>query len=76
KKLAQLETSNGFTRDLIRDYDIGANPFFRKFNSMDGFEETIKKYQNQFVIKADCLCGGKGVLVWGDHLHSLDEAIR
>ncbi|WP_234366877.1 phosphoribosylamine--glycine ligase, partial [Francisella tularensis] len=76
KKLAQLETSKGFTRDLIRDYDIGANPFFRKFNSMDGVEETIKKYQNQFVIKADGLCGGKGVLVWGDHLHSLDEAIR
>ncbi|MBK2242317.1 hypothetical protein IBE76_10075, partial [Francisella tularensis] len=40
------ETSKGFTRDLIRDYDIGANPFFRKFNSMDGVEETIKKYQN------------------------------
>ncbi|MBK2356059.1 phosphoribosylaminoimidazolesuccinocarboxamide synthase [Francisella hispaniensis] len=76
KKLAQLETSKGFTRDLIRDYGIGANPFFRKFNSMDGVEETLKEYQNQFVIKADGLCGGKGVLVWGDHLHSLDEAIR
>ena len=76
KELAQLETSKGFTRDLIRDYDIGANPFFRKFNSMDGVAETLKKYENQFVIKADGLCGGKGVLVWGDHLRSMNEAIK
>lgn len=76
KELAQLETSKGFTRDLIRDYDIGANPFFRKFNSMDGVRETLKKYERQFVIKADGLCSGKGVLVWGDHLRSMDEAIK
>ncbi|API86246.1 phosphoribosylamine--glycine ligase [Francisella uliginis] len=76
KKLAQLETSKGFTRDLIRDYEVGANPFFKKFNSMDGVEETLKKYAKQFVIKADGLCGGKGVLVWGDHLHSMSEAIK
>lgn len=62
KKLAQLETSKGFTRDLIRDYDIGANPFFRKFSTMDGVEETLKEYRNQFVIKADGLMGVKGFL--------------
>lgn len=76
KKLAQLETSKGFTRDLIRDYEVGANPFFKKFSSMDGVEDTLKKYAKQFVIKADGLCGGKGVLVWGDHLHSMSEAIK
>jgi fusion protein PurCD len=76
KDLAQLETSKGFTRDLIRDYKIGANPYFKKFNSMDGVEETLKKYAKQFVIKADGLCGGKGVLVWGDHLNSMSEAIK
>ncbi|ASG68633.1 phosphoribosylaminoimidazolesuccinocarboxamide synthase [Francisella halioticida] len=76
KKLAQLETSKSFTRDLIRDYKIYANPFFKRFNSMDGVEETLKKYEKQFVIKADGLCGGKGVLVWGDHLRSMSEAIK
>ncbi|AEI35361.1 phosphoribosylaminoimidazolesuccinocarboxamide synthase [Francisella salina] len=76
KKLAQLETSKGFTRDLIRDYDIGANPFFRKFSTMDGVEETLKEYRNQFVIKADGLMGGKGVLVWGDHLHTMSDALK
>lgn len=76
KKLAQLETSKGFTRDLIRDYDIGANPFFRKFSTMDGVEETLKEYRNQFVIKADGLMGGKGVFVWGDHLHAMSDALK
>ncbi|AJI55878.1 phosphoribosylamine--glycine ligase [Francisella philomiragia] len=76
KKLAQLETSKGFTRDLIRDYDIGANPFFRKFSTMDGVEETLKEYRDQFVIKADGLMGGKGVLVWGDHLHTMSDALK
>ncbi|QIV94816.1 phosphoribosylaminoimidazolesuccinocarboxamide synthase [Allofrancisella frigidaquae] len=76
KEHAQLETSKGFTRELIEEYKIGANPFFKKFNSMDGVEETLKKYQKQFVIKADGLCGGKGVLVWGDHLHTMKEAIK
>ncbi|MED7818687.1 MULTISPECIES: phosphoribosylaminoimidazolesuccinocarboxamide synthase [unclassified Francisella] len=76
KKLAQLETSKGFTRDLIHDYKIGANPFFKKFNSMEGVKETLKKYEKQFVIKTDGLCGGKGVLVWGDHLHSMSEAVK
>ncbi|MFV9986305.1 MAG: hypothetical protein AB8V18_07280 [Francisella endosymbiont of Hyalomma asiaticum] len=42
KKLAQIETSKGFTRDLIRDYGIGANPFFKKFSTMDEVEETLR----------------------------------
>ena len=76
KNHAQLETSKGFTRDLIEEYKIGANPFYRKFTSMDGVAETLKRYERRFVIKADGLCGGKGVLVWGDHLHTMEEAIK
>ncbi|APC97477.1 phosphoribosylamine--glycine ligase [Francisella frigiditurris] len=76
KNHAQLETSKGFTRSLIEEYNIGANPFFKKFNSMEGVKETLKQYEKQFVIKADGLCGGKGVVVWGDHIKSMDEAIK
>lgn len=73
---AQLETSKAFTRDLIESYDINANPFFKRFSSMDGVLETLQKYERKFVIKADGLCGGKGVLVWGDHLHSIKDALK
>ena len=76
KDHAQLETSKAFTRDLIEEYKIDANPFFKRFDTMDGVLETLQKYEKKFVIKADGLCGGKGVLVWGDHLHSIDESIR
>ena len=76
KDHAQLESSKGFTRSLIEDYKIGGNPFFRKFNSMDGVVETLKEYEARFVIKADGLCGGKGVVVWGDHITSMSEAIK
>ena len=76
KDHAQLESSKGFTRSLIEDYKIGANPFFKKFNSMEGVEKTLKEYERRFVIKADGLCGGKGVVVWGDHIRSMQEAIN
>lgn len=76
KDHAQLETSKAFTRDLIDSYKINANPFFKRFDSMDGVKETLKKYEKKFVIKADGLCGGKGVLVWGDHLRFMSDAIK
>ena len=76
KDHAQLETSKAFTRDLIDSYKINANPFFKRFDAMDGVLETLKKYERKFVIKADGLCGGKGVLVWGDHIHSINDAIK
>ncbi len=76
KDHAQLETSKAFTRDLIDSYKINANPFFKRFDSMDGVKETLKKYEKKFVIKADGLCGGKGVIVWGDHLHFMSDAIK
>ncbi|MGB1360898.1 MAG: phosphoribosylamine--glycine ligase [Alphaproteobacteria bacterium] len=76
KDHAQLESSKGFTRQLITDYKIDGNPFFKQFNSMDGVVETLAQYEERFVIKADGLCGGKGVVVWGDHLNTMDEAIK
>ncbi len=72
---AQLESSKGFTRDLIAKYKINGNPFFRRFTSMEGVVDTLHQYAERFVIKADGLCGGKGVVVWGDHLHSMQDAI-
>ena len=75
KQHAQLESSKGFTRNLIAKYGISGNPFFKRFTSMDGVADTLQQYAERFVIKADGLCGGKGVVVWGDHLHSMQDAI-
>lgn len=76
KNHAQLESSKGFTRNLIEKYGIDGNPFYKRFTSMQGVCETLQTYAERFVIKADGLCGGKGVVVWGDHLHTMDEAIN
>ena len=74
--LAQLETSKGFTRQLLTDYNIDGNPFYQHFASMDGVEDTLKNWQDKHVIKADGLMGGKGVKVCGDHLFSLDDSMQ
>ena len=76
KDLAQLETSKGFTRQLLTDYKIDGNPFYQKFDSMDGVEEVLQHWQDKHVIKADGLMGGKGVKVCGDHLFTLDDSMQ
>ena len=43
---------------------------------MDGVVDTLNQYAEKFVIKADGLCGGKGVVVWGDHINTMDDAVN
>ena len=74
QNLARIESSKGFTRDLLVKYKIPGNPFFRRFNSLDGLEEVFARYPNRHVIKDDGLASGKGVKVCGDHLLSLDDS--
>jgi len=74
--LAQIESSKSFTRDLLAKYGIPANPFFRRFTSMDGVEAVLEAWAGRHVIKDDGLAGGKGVKVCGDHLHSLEESVE
>jgi phosphoribosylamine--glycine ligase len=75
KTLAQIESSKGFTRELLTKYSIPGNPFFQRFTSLDGVEEVLHRFPNQHVIKDDGLAGGKGVKVCGDHLLSLADSI-
>ena len=76
QKLAQIETSKGFTRDLMMEYDIPGCPKYKKFNSMFGVEDFLNELKELYVIKYDGLMGGKGVKVAGDHLHSHEEALQ
>lgn len=72
KKLAQIETSKSFARELIYKIFPQYCPKFSIFNIND--ESYINVLKEEIVIKADGLHSGKGVKVWGDHLNTLEEA--
>jgi phosphoribosylamine--glycine ligase len=74
QSLARIESSKGFTRDLLAEHNIPGNPVFRRFTSIDGVEETLTAMPSH-VIKDDGLAGGKGVKVFGDHLHSKQDSL-
>src|SRR3989338_4886390 len=63
KCLAQIESSKGFARDLMLEYHIDGAPHYNRFLKFN--RDEIKNYlqflENNYVIKADGLCGGKGV---------------
>jgi phosphoribosylamine--glycine ligase len=76
KELAQIETSKGFTRDLMNKYGIDASPKFRRFNSIEGSSDFIDELHEEYVIKFDGLMGGKGVKVSGEHLKNKNEGLQ
>lgn len=77
KKLAQIETSKAFTRDLLKKYHIDGSPKYRVFHELDGALSFLELLgEGRYVVKADGLMGGKGVKVAGDHLHSISEAYQ
>jgi phosphoribosylamine--glycine ligase len=75
KELAKLETSKSFTRLLMEKYKIPGLPEFRVFTSMDGVKEFLYSLDS-FVVKPDGLTGGKGVMVHGEHLQGVNDALR
>jgi phosphoribosylamine---glycine ligase len=75
QSLARIESSKGFTRELLAKHEIPGNPFFQRFTSLDGLEQVLQQYTNRHVIKDDGLAGGKGVKVCGDHLLSIEDSL-
>jgi phosphoribosylamine---glycine ligase len=76
KKLAQIETSKAFARDLMQKYHIPGLPRYRTFHDLTGIEAFLLELgEGNYVIKANGLMGGKGVKVAGDHLLSFADAI-
>jgi phosphoribosylamine--glycine ligase len=71
---AQLESSKIFMRELLAKYQLKANIAFQNFQSMEGIPEFVEKIGlTNVVVKPDGLTGGKGVKVFGDHLHSMQD---
>ena len=77
KKLAQIETSKAFTRNLLKKYHIPGSPEYRSFQDLVDVKHFLQALgEGNYVIKANGLMGGKGVKVAGDHLHSISEAYQ
>ncbi|MEK7126794.1 MAG: phosphoribosylamine--glycine ligase [Patescibacteria group bacterium] len=73
--VGRLESSKSFTRDLLEKYKIPGNPKFKVFYTEDGLNNFFDQLGENFVVKADGLKGGKGVMVSGDHLKSKEEGM-
>tara|TARA_Y100001970_G_scaffold83919_1_gene105985 strand:- start:551 stop:1861 length:1311 start_codon:yes stop_codon:yes gene_type:complete len=73
--LAQIETSKGFTRDLLNKNGMDISPQYQRFESMNGVEDFFSFLSGEYVVKYDGLMGGKGVKVSGEHLMSVDDGI-
>ena len=76
QSLARIESSKGFARELLTKHGIDGNPFYKRFDSMEGVEEVLRAWDRRHVIKDDGLAGGKGVKVCGDHLHSMEHSMQ
>ncbi|OGT37252.1 MAG: phosphoribosylamine--glycine ligase [Gammaproteobacteria bacterium RIFCSPHIGHO2_12_FULL_38_14] len=76
QKLAQIETSKGFARELMKKNKIRGLPRYQVFQDLKNAASFLAELgEGNYVVKADGLMGGKGVKVAGDHLHSFDEAL-
>ena len=73
--VGRLESSKSFTRDLLEKYGIEGNPKFKVFYEESGMEEFFNELGEDYVVKADGLKGGKGVMVSGDHLNGIAEGL-
>ena len=76
KRLAQIETSKGFTRDLLNKYNIDVSPNYKRFNSLNGVRDFMEYLSGDYVVKFDGLMGGKGVKVSGEHLSDINEGLK
>jgi phosphoribosylamine--glycine ligase len=74
KKMAQVESSKSFTRELLKKYNIPGDPKFQTFTSTEGMMAFASEL-GEIVVKADGLKGGKGVHVQGDHFGTLEEGV-
>ncbi len=74
---AQLEGSKIFTRELLHNHNVKSNIAFQSFDSMDNVETWITELGlENVVVKPDGLTGGKGVRVFGAHLHTQQDVLE
>jgi phosphoribosylamine--glycine ligase len=78
KALARIESSKSFARELMKKYEIDANPKLQIFQSSDSvpmYRYMDTELRGEYVVKYDGLLGGKGVKVSGEHLKTVEEGV-
>ena len=87
KSLARVESSKGFTRNLLEKYGIDASPKFEVFDKQSNSKRALEmekdmynfidqELRGNYVVKYDGLKGGKGVKVSEEHLKTLDDGMH
>ncbi len=85
QKLARIESSKGFARNLLATHNIPGNPQFQRFTPtlhenpeaiLAETQITLEHFGDRHVIKDDGLAGGKGVKVFGEHLHTPEDSLN
>ena len=88
KQLAQIETSKGFARNLLKKHGIDASPKFKAISIDPNLASALKEakkeihsyledeLQGSYVVKYDALKGGKGVKLSGEHLSTIEEGVE
>jgi fusion protein PurCD len=75
KLLARIETSKSFARSFLFSRLVDACPEYHIVDDLGKAAACIASLKDSYVIKADGLAGGKGVLIAGEHLFSDEEAL-
>jgi len=78
KSLARVESSKGFTRELLQKKGIDCSPKFSLFNRAEPkllYTYITQELEGEYVVKYDELKGGKGVKISGEHLASIEEGV-
>lgn len=70
KAAAQLEGSKAYMKNILRKYNIPTAAFIETSNKQDAYDFIDSMKNLPIVVKADGLCGGKGVII----AQSKDEA--
>ncbi|MCQ2086390.1 MAG: phosphoribosylamine--glycine ligase [archaeon] len=76
KEAAKIETSKLFMRELVDKYKIAGNINYTSFRNVKDAVKYVKDVDYEVVVKPVGLTGGKGVKIQGEHLHSVDDAVR
>lgn len=74
RALAAIESSKSWARRLLDKHEIPGNPAYRTFEDANGLRAYMEDL-GEFVVKPDGLTAGKGVRVFGEHLHTIEEAL-
>lgn len=72
---ARIESSKGFARDIVQEAIPSALPRYFVCKSAQDVRHAVDSLNAEYVVKADGLMGGKGVIVMGEHFDDFDTAL-